>query len=110
MGVSPDGQSVIFNRGMPVTSQSGFSLLYDLMDIRVASAHNLPSDIWIAKSGETPKQLSHLNGYGFVADFSPDGQFIAFSCDTGVYVMRADGTEQTKISNVSSFSMLQWAS
>jgi hypothetical protein len=110
IGISPDGQSVIFNRGMPATSQSGFSLLYELMGVHVASAHNLPSDIWIAKSGVTPKQLSHLNGYGFVADFSPDGQFIAFSCDTGVYVMRADGTEQTKISNVSSFSMIQWAS
>ncbi|MEP6985482.1 MAG: hypothetical protein ABI970_07785 [Chloroflexota bacterium] len=110
IGVSPDGQSVIFNRGMPATSQSGFSLLDELMGVRVASAHNLPSDIWIAKSDETPKQLSHLNGYGFVADFSPDGQYIAFSCDTGVYVIRADGTEQTKISNVPDFSMLQWAS
>jgi len=109
IGVSPDGGSVIFNRGMPAASQSGFSMLYELMGVRVASAHNLPSDLWIVKSGETPKQLSHLNGYGFVADFSPDGQFIAFSCDTGVYVMRVDGTEQTKISNDPSFSMLQWA-
>jgi Tol biopolymer transport system component len=108
IGVSPDGESVIFNRGMPQTSQAGTSLLYELMGIRVASAHNLPSDIWIVTSGGTPKQLTHLNGYGFVGDFSPDGQYIAFSCDTGVYVMRLDGTGLTKVSNQLSFSMLQW--
>jgi len=108
IGVSPDGGSVIFNRGIPESSQAGPSLLYDLLGIRIASAHNLPSDIWIMKIGETPKQLTHLNGYGFVADFSPDGQYIGFSCDSGVYVMRSDGTGQTKVSNVPSFSMLQW--
>ena len=108
IGVSPDGGSVIFNRGISESSQAGTSLLYDLMGIRVASAHNLPSDIWIMKIGEAPKQLTHLDGYGFVADFSPDGQYIGFSCDTGVYVMRSDGTGQTKVSNQPSFSMLQW--
>ena len=108
IAVSPDGQSVTFNKGVQQTSQSGMSLLDLLLGTRIASAHNLPSDIWIVKLGETPKQLSHLNGYGFVSDFSPDGQYIAFSCDSGVYVMRSDGTGQTKVSNEPSFSMLQW--
>jgi len=108
IGVSPDGDSIIFNRGTPETTQSAPSILDELMGIRIASAHNLPSDIWIVKIGEAPKQLTHLKGYGFVADFSPDGQYIAFSCDSGVYIMRADGTEQTKISNEPNFSMLQW--
>ena len=93
---------------MPQTSQAGTSLLYELMGVRIASAHNLPSDIWIMKIGEASKQLTHLDGYGFVADFSQDGQYIGFSCDTGVYVMRSDGTGQTKVSNEPSFSMLQW--
>lgn len=108
IAISPDGQSVTFNKGVQETSQSGMSLLDLLLGTRIASAHNLPSDIWIIKLGGTPQKLTDLEGYGFVADFSPDGQYIAFSCDSGVYIMKSDGTRQTKVSNVANFSMLQW--
>jgi hypothetical protein len=68
-----------------------------------------PGDLWIDQVCNAPQQLTHLAAYGFIEDFSPDGQFIVFSCSSGVFLMRSDGSEQTKIISEPVRGNLQWS-
>jgi Tol biopolymer transport system component len=108
LALSPDEKTLVFSSANNDSSQSGLSLLDQLMGVRVAEAHNLPSDLWIMKVGETPRQLTHLSATGFIEDFSPDGQYIAFACSSGIYIIRPDGSGETKISSDLVFGNLQW--
>jgi Tol biopolymer transport system component len=108
IAVAPDGESVVFNNGNNAVSQSNTSWLDQLMGVRVVQAHAVPSDLWIVKPGESPRQLTNLASTGFIEDFSPDGQSIVFSCDSGIYVIHTDGTGLTPIVSEPIFASLQW--
>ena len=110
MAVSPSGETIVFSSADSGQVQSSLSWIDLLMDVRVAQAHNVPSDLWIMNVGEAPHQLTHLEDTGFIEDFSPDGEYIAFSCGSGLYVVRVDGSGQAQISNLLVFGNLQWVS
>jgi Tol biopolymer transport system component len=109
LAVAPDGESVVYSSLSSDSPLSKLSWLDKLMGVQVAQAHGgVPSDLWIVKDGQAPLQVTHFADYGFVEDFSPDGQFIVFSCSRGVYIMRPDGSGQTQIISEPVYSTLQW--
>ncbi|MEM7028450.1 MAG: hypothetical protein AAF629_02570 [Chloroflexota bacterium] len=88
------------------------SLLDWLLGVKPAYAHadhNVPSDWWRISLLDgilekiTNEQLIILSG-----DFSPDGQFLAFSTTTGLYIMQADGTNVTRLKEGQTFGTLRW--
>lgn len=95
VSISPDGKDVIF--GMQTTDWSDNR--YDM-------------ELWLSRNGGTPFQLtSTAKGSSGGADFSPDGQWIAFIANRGnknqVYAIRVAGGEARAVTNedegVSSF-------
>jgi dipeptidyl aminopeptidase/acylaminoacyl peptidase len=108
LAVSPDGETVIYSSASSTTPiPTSSSWLNSLLGVSTAEAHNVISDLWTVKLGEAPRQLTHLEDYAFWEDFSPDGQHIIFSCGSGVYVMRPDGSELTLIIKPG-IGSLQW--
>jgi len=80
-----------------------------LSGIHVALAHSIPSYLWsIPTTGGEPTRLTNQSDYGFSADFSPDDQFIAFACGTGIYIMNSNGSKLFRISDQSTVNSLQW--
>ena len=110
IAVSPDNQTIVFSSSDSPPIQTGLSWFDRVMGVGVAQAHNVPSDLFIMKIGEPPHQLTHLADGGFIEDFSPDGQFIVFSCSSGVYVIRPDGSGLTLIMSDPVYGTIQWVS
>ena len=108
LAVAPDGEHLLFSRANNDAAQSSLPWLAQLLGAQVAEAHSLPSDLWVMQLGQAPVQLTQLADYGFVQDYSPDGQFIVFSCSSGVFVMRADGSALTSLSSDLDLSSVQW--
>jgi dipeptidyl aminopeptidase/acylaminoacyl peptidase len=108
LAVAPDGKSIVFSNANTGPAQSSLPWFDQLMGVQVAEAHSLPADLWIVQVGEKPRQLTHLADYGFVEDFSPDGQYIVFSCSSGVFIMRPDGSGQTQIISEPVYGSIQW--
>ncbi len=89
---SPDGKTIVFSAvGEP--QLPSLSWLDQLLGVQIAEAHNVPSDWWrVSVDGGKPERLTQVNGTGMYADFAPDGQHIAFTSITGLFVMRPDGS------------------
>ena len=93
---SPDDQYVLFSAVSTGGAATPRPLaLFDwLTGVRVAEAHNVPSDWWrIPVGGGTAERLTRVFDVGLYGDFSPDGQHMAFISATGISVMRPDGGE-----------------
>lgn len=108
LAVSPDRQTIVFSSADRLPNKQKKTLLETLLDINVAQAHSVPSDLFIMTMGEPPRQLTQLADFGFIEDFSPDGQSIAFSCSSGVYIIRPDGTGLTQILSEPVYGSIQW--
>jgi Tol biopolymer transport system component len=105
---SPDGRTIVFS-GVANQPQASTSWLDRLLGVRVAQAHNVPSDLWmVSVAGGEPANLAHVNDIGLFPAFSPDGQHIAFLSLTGVYVMDPDGAQLAQISAPGGAGTLQW--
>jgi Tol biopolymer transport system component len=83
-----DGKSMVFSAvGEP--QLPGLSWLDQLLGVQIAEAHIVPSDWWrVSVGGGKPERPTQVNGTGTYADFAPDGQQIAFTSITGLFVMR----------------------
>jgi Tol biopolymer transport system component len=109
---SPDGQYVLFS----AVSAGGASTpparaLFDwLTGVRVAEAHNVPSDWWrIPVGGGPAEKLTSIFDVGLYGDFSPDGQHMAFISAGGISVMRPDGSDLRTILPLTNASgSLEW--
>ena len=89
---APDGQSILFSAPTPVQAYQP-NWLDRLMGIRVAKAHNVPSDWWsVSISGGTVTRLTHIQTIKLFASISPDGKYIASVSGEGILVMNPDGT------------------
>jgi Tol biopolymer transport system component len=104
---SPDGASIIFSG---VTSQPTSLSDFDRwLGVRVASAHSIPSDLWVVPAGGgQPKKMAHVSDIGLSPDFSPDGKHIAYMSQSGLYVMNPDGSGLVRISDQGALGSLQW--
>jgi Tol biopolymer transport system component len=56
--------------------------------------------------GGQPERLTELGDSNLYADFSPDGQFIAFMGSSSIYVMRPDGNELIRLRDAGPFGAL----
>ena len=108
LAVAPDGKSIVFSSADSTPPTSSMSWWKRLLGGDAAQAHAVPSDLWIMKLGETPRQLTDLANNAFIEDFSPDGQSIIFSCGNAIYFIRPDGTGLTPIVSEPVFGSLQW--
>ncbi len=116
---APDGKTLIFNSASESASAFAPSLLEErnewawldwLSGVQVAEAHSSPSDWWSITVGsdQPPVRLTHLREIGMYGDFSPDGKHIAFICASGLYIMKLDGSELTRLMPVPEFGTLEW--
>jgi Tol biopolymer transport system component len=109
---SPDNQFLYFS----AVSEQPQSLTWweKLMGVRIAfarsSAHNVPSDFWRVSliDGEV-EQMTDIQDQGMYGTFSPDGEWIAFTSATGLYVMRPDGSGLVQMIEIATmYGTLDW--
>ncbi len=109
---SPDGRTLIFNAvgEGDATLTPALSWFDRLTGVQAAEAHSVPSDWWSITVGsdQPPVRLTKLYDTGMYGDFSPDGQYVAFICATGLYVMKPDGSELTPLMPVNDLGTLEW--
>ena len=117
---SADGQSVIFSAvgngagAAPTpTAPPAAAWLDRLLGVGTAWAapelHNVPSDWWrVPVAGGAPERLTQIFDTGLYGDSAPDGSFLAFISASGVYVMKPDGADVTRLARESGGSTVEW--
>jgi Tol biopolymer transport system component len=94
---TPDGQTLIFSAPVQVQAYQP-SWLDKLMGVRIAKAHNVPSDWWsVPVAGGNITQLTNIQTTNLFASFAPDGKHIASHSTSGIFVMKPDGSEVTML-------------
>jgi len=95
---SADGQSLIFSADVPIQSYQP-SWLDTLMGVQMAKAHNnVPSDWWtVLVDGGEVTQLTNIQSRGLFGSLSPDHQYLASYSLDGIFVMKTDGTQLTRL-------------
>jgi Tol biopolymer transport system component len=94
---SPDGQTLLFSAPVPVQAYQP-NWLDKLMGVRIAKAHNVPSDWWsVPVTGGTITQLTNIQTTNLFGSFAPDGKHIASHSTSGIFVMKPDGSELTML-------------
>ncbi len=90
---TPDNKTIIFS-GINDGSTPSLSWFDRLLGVRTAYADGSPADWWsVPVAGGPPKQLTHINDSSMYANFSPDGQHLAYISASGLFVMKPDGTD-----------------
>lgn len=106
---SPDGSQLYFSAVNP--EQASLLSFWDrLLGVRVAEAHDVPSDWWRmpADGSAAPERLTNLNAIGLYGDFSPDGRHIAFIASEGIYVMKPDGGDLVQLRSATPIGTINW--
>jgi Tol biopolymer transport system component len=94
---TPDGQTLIFSAPVQVQAYQP-NWLDKLMGVRIAKAHNVPSDWWtVPVAGGNITQLTNIQTTNLFASFAPDGKHIASHSTSGTFVMKPDGSEVTML-------------
>ena len=106
---TPDGKSIIFSAVNNYQGAPTPTVLDRLLGIQIASAHTIPSDWYRVNmaSGQVDR-LTNLNDTGMYATVSPDKKWIAFISQTGLYVMRIDGSGLTQLSDLVATGTVDW--
>jgi Tol biopolymer transport system component len=113
---SPDGSLLYFSAvgegpgAAPAPSSAWLDRLLGARPAEAApTAHNVPSDWWVVPvAGGEPTRLTQIYETGLFGDMSPDGGYIAFVAASGVYVMRPDGSDVTRLLPVGGGITLEW--
>ncbi len=96
---SPDGKTIYFSMVNPQTPPAA-SWFDNLFGIKVASAHNVPSDWYkVPAAGGKIERVTNINDSGMYGAVSPDGQRLAFISASGLYAVNTDGTDLVQLSN-----------
>jgi hypothetical protein len=116
-----DNQYVIFSavgNGQPATptpapAALALGAVERLLGVRTAfaapDAHNVPSDWWrVPVGGGPPERLTRQFDTGLFGDASPDGEWIGFVSATGIYVMRPDGSQLTRLNRTAGAGTVEW--
>ncbi len=72
--------------------------LFDWARPRVASAHGVPWDLWVVRAdGSDLRQLTHLQEDSPIPTWSPDGAWIAFKGEMGLYIVDLAGKQVQRV-------------
>ena len=89
---SPDGASILFSAPAPARAYQP-NWLDQLLGVRIAKAHNVPSDWWsVPISGGAVTRLTQIQTIKLFASVSPDQRYIASLSGEGIFVMNVDGS------------------
>ena len=89
---SPDGISILFSAPSPAQAYQR-NWLDRFMGVRIAKAHNVPSDWWsVPLSGGTVTRLTQIQTIKLFGSISPDEKHIASLSGEGILVMDLDGS------------------
>ena len=107
---TPDGKAIIFSSitNQPVSIKDGAKPFVGF-GVTPVVAHPLPSD-WYQVNLDTGRasQLTHIQDSTMNATFSPDGQWLAYVSQRGIFVMKPDGSNLTQISNLFGMGSINW--
>ena len=106
---SPDNSLICFS-AVEQESASFPSFLSRLLGLKIAYAHNVPSDWYcmpVDGSSEAVR-LTNLDGLGLYGDFSADGRYLAFMTSAGIYVIKPDGSAQRQLQERALAGTLNW--
>ena len=105
---SPDGEWLYFS-AIPIQTTPALTWLDWALGVRVAEAHNQPSDWWrLSLQDRRLEQVTHLAAIGLYGDFTADGQHILFGSNTGLFVMEPDGAGLTQLQTIQSIGTVDW--
>ena len=113
---SPDSKVVYFSapspQGLQPSTGSKAANLWPF-GVRPVSAHSIPSD-WFrvpvdgGEPGSLPEQITHVQDVNMVAAFSPDGQWLAYVSQKGLFVLKPDGSQLTQLAALTGMGSLNW--
>ncbi|RPJ41304.1 MAG: hypothetical protein EHM21_13330 [Chloroflexi bacterium] len=118
---SPDGTEVYFSAPSPQgQAATGKARLWPgsradswSFGARPVSAHSEPSD-WFrvrvdgGEPGSLPEQITQVQDVNMIAAFSPDGQRLAYLSQTGLFVLKPDGSQITQLAALTGIGSLNW--
>jgi Tol biopolymer transport system component len=107
---SPDGSLVTFAAvGGPRTNPPTPAASGLLPGVGIAEAHGIPWDIWTVRpDGSELKQLTHESEDTPTPVWSPDGKWIAFAGEIGLYLVDAAGKSTVRLSTAVSGGGIAW--
>jgi Tol biopolymer transport system component len=106
---SPDNSLICFS-AVEQDSASSPSFLSRLLGLKIAYAHNVPSDWYcmpVDGSSEAVR-LTYLDELGLYGDFSADGRYLAFMTSAGIYVIKPAGSAQRQLLERALSGTLNW--
>ena len=107
----PTGNQIVFSAvpsNAPTPSQSSRESFDPLgwLRPRVAKAHGVPWDLWLVNAdGSNLRQLTQLKEDNPVATWSPDGAWIGFKGEMGLYIVDVDGKQVRRVAEETSASL-----
>jgi Tol biopolymer transport system component len=106
---SPDGQNLVFSGA---ANGFGFPVSWHRQPVPNAfkpEAHSIPEELWRTPvEGGSVQMLTRLGDTGYRFSYSPEGDFIAFSTFSALYVMNPDGSGLTILYPEGVSGSLQW--
>lgn len=104
---SPDGAFVYFTASENEQSKRHWWEI--LFAVNTAAAHNIPSDWYrIPTQGGEPKRLTTIEEVGIYGAFAPNGESIGFATFNGLYTMRPNGADVTRVLTRNATSSFAW--
>lgn len=101
-----DNSCLFFSAVEPEQTLSWFDRL---LGVRIAEAHNVPSDWWCQPTaGGEAQRLTNLYEVGMYGDISEDGAYVAFLTTNGIHVMNPDGSGVFRLLEIPATGTLNW--
>jgi Tol biopolymer transport system component len=101
---SPDGARIVFSAvGGPGASSTPSLTGWTPPGFGIAEAHGIPWDIWsVRPDGTDLRRLTHEGEDTPIPTWSPDGKWVAFAGEIGLYLVDAAGQQTVRVSTLPS--------
>lgn len=86
-----------------------FSGAHPFFGARPVTAHGDPSDWYrVSASGGEVRSVIEAQDVNMAGAFSPDGQWLAYASQQGLFVMKPDGSQRAQIASLVGIGSLNW--